>query len=65
MQRPSAAQTSRGHFLKMVSGMEQQADTGGMHGITDDVTKPSDSTGRASASRMMPDTLLMMWPSPF
>src|SRR5206468_6741903 len=37
MQRPSAAKTGRGHLLNMVPGMEQQADTRGMHGITDDV----------------------------
>src|SRR6266545_4706612 len=57
MQRSSAPQTSRGHLLNMVPGMEQQANTRGMHGITDDVAKPSDPTGRAAASRKIQDLL--------
>jgi len=57
MQRPSAAQTSRGHLLNMVPGMEQQADPRGMHGITDNVAKPSDSSWRAAASRKIQDLL--------
>src|SRR5438876_6124673 len=57
MQRPSAAQTSHGHLFNMVPGMEQQADTRGMHWITDDVAKPSDPTGRATANRKIQDLL--------
>jgi hypothetical protein len=51
MQRPSPSQTSRGHLLKMVPGIEQQTDARGMHGMTDDVAKPSNPTGRTTASR--------------
>jgi hypothetical protein len=54
-QRPSAAQTSRGHLLSMVPGMEQEADTRGMHGIANDIAKPSDPSGRAATRRKIQD----------